>query len=169
MHQSVYYKSPLGILQITCTGNAVSQVSFVNRKGAEKIQEDEVVIEEPGSPALKKCIDQLDNYFSGRLFEFDLELEQPGTDFQQTVWTELLKIGYGRTESYLSLSKRIGNVKAIRAVGTANGKNNIAIIVPCHRVIGSNGSLVGYGGDLWRKQWLLQHEAKYANGVQTLF
>jgi methylated-DNA-[protein]-cysteine S-methyltransferase len=73
------------------------------------------------------------------------------------------------TISYLELSKRIGNVKAIRAVGTANGNNSICIIVPCHRVIGSNGDLIGYGGDLWRKQWLLEHEGKIANGVQTLF
>ena len=169
MNESVYYSSPLGTLQINNAGNAISGLRFVNRKGAVIMQEDKVVFDKPRSRAIKKCITQLDKYFSGKLFEFDLELAQEGTAFQQNVWNELLKIGYGRTESYLSLSRRIGNVKAIRAVGTANGKNNIAIIVPCHRIIGSNGSLVGYGGDLWRKQWLLEHEAKYANGVQTLF
>ena len=94
---------------------------------------------------------------------------QAGTSFQQTVWAALRHIPHGKTLSYLQLSKNIGNKKAIRAVGAANGKNNIVIIVPCHRVIGSNGTLVGYGGDLWRKQWLLAHEAKYCNGVQMLF
>jgi methylated-DNA-[protein]-cysteine S-methyltransferase len=112
---------------------------------------------------------QLDEYFAGQRIEFDLQVTQTGTSFQQTVWNELCNIPYGKTISYLELSKRIGNVKAIRAVGTANGTNHVSIIVPCHRVIGSNGSLVGYGGDLWRKKWLLEHEAKYAFGVQTLF
>ena len=85
------------------------------------------------------------------------------------MWEQLLKINYGKTISYLELSKRVGDAKAIRAVGTTNGKNQIAIIVPCHRVIGSDGSLTGYAGELWRKKWLLEHEGKYANGVQTLF
>jgi len=169
MNESVYYKSPLGALQISNNGDAIAELSFVNRQGDEKIKEDEVLIEEPASPVIKKCIEQLDQYFSGKLFQFDLPLNQEGTAFQQTVWDALMKIAYGKTESYLSLSKRVGNAKAIRAVGTANGRNNIAIIVPCHRVIGSSGSLVGYGGDLWRKQWLLEHESKYGNGVQTLF
>ncbi|RYF79998.1 MAG: methylated-DNA--[protein]-cysteine S-methyltransferase [Chitinophagaceae bacterium] len=102
-------------------------------------------------------------------FQFKLPIKQAGTTFQQQVWKALQDIGPGKTISYLKLSKQLGNAKAIRAVGTANGKNNIAIIVPCHRVIGSNGSLVGYSGELWRKQWLLQHEAKYLQGVQSLF
>ena len=169
MNESVYYNSPIGILQISNSGNAISELSFVNKHGSVKIKDDEAVFIKPASASIKKCISQLDKYFAGQLFDFNLELQQAGTPFQQSVWSELLKISYGRTESYLALSKRIGNIKAIRAVGTANGKNNIAIIVPCHRIIGSNGSLVGYGGDLWRKKWLLEHEAKYANGVQTLF
>ena len=169
MNESVYYNSPIGILQISNSGNSISELSFVNKHGSVKIKDEEAVFDKPVSVAIKKCIIQLDKYFSGELFDFKLQLDQAGTPFQQSVWSELLKISYGRTESYLSLSKRIGNIKAIRAVGTANGKNNIAIIVPCHRIIGSNGSLVGYGGDLWRKKWLLEHEAKYANGVQTLF
>ena len=108
-------------------------------------------------------------YFSGHRSKFELPLQQQGTGFQQKVWSELQRINYGRTISYLELSKRIENIKAIRAVGTANGCNAISIIVPCHRVIGNNGDLTGYSGDLWRKKWLLDHEAKYANGVQTLF
>ena len=123
----------------------------------------------PKSEIIKACISQLDEYFVGKGFEFDLKLLQPGTPFQQDVWEGLQKIKYGNTLSYLSFSKQLGNAKAIRAVGTANGKNNIAIIVPCHRIIGSNGSLVGYAGELWRKKWLLNHEAKFAHGLQTLF
>ena len=112
---------------------------------------------------------QLEDYFSGKNLKFDLALGQQGTDFQQKVWAELCNISEGKSISYHELSRRLGNVKAIRAAGTANGKNNIAIIVPCHRVIGSNGTLVGYAGGLWRKKWLLEHEAKCCNGLQTLF
>ncbi len=118
---------------------------------------------------IETCCNQLDTYFTGVSKVFNLPLAQNGTIFQQTVWNELLNIPYGKTISYLELSKRIGDVKAIRAVGTTNGKNQIAIIVPCHRVIGSNGQLTGYAGELWRKKWLLEHEARYANGLQTLF
>lgn len=96
-------------------------------------------------------------------------MQQIGTAFQQKVWEELTHIPYGETLSYLELSRRIGDVKAIRAVGTANGRNNLSIVVPCHRVIGQNGQLTGYGGGLWRKDWLLKHEAKWAKGVLTLF
>ncbi|MEO6489409.1 MAG: methylated-DNA--[protein]-cysteine S-methyltransferase [Ferruginibacter sp.] len=169
MEESIHYNSPLGLLQIKCNGTGITEVSFVNKNGKQLIKEDEIVFEEPSSPVLKNCVCQLDDYFSGKLFDFDIELAQAGTAFQHQVWNELKAIPYGRTESYLLLSKKIGNIKAIRAVGTANGKNNIAIIVPCHRVIGSNGDLVGYGGDLWRKKWLLDHEGKFANGVQMLF
>lgn len=167
MSESVYYNSPIGILLIKTSGIAITEVSFVD----EDINSvtDEIILREPSSQILKKCITQLDDYFSGKLFLFNLNLEQKGTVFQQKVWNELLNIKYGRTMSYLSLSKSIGNQKAIRAVGTANGKNNIAIIVPCHRIIGKDGSLVGYAGGLQRKHWLLDHEAKYTNGVQTLF
>lgn len=118
---------------------------------------------------LNSCIQQLDQYFSGKELHFKLPLQQDGTPFQQSVWNALLKINPGETNSYLQLSKNLGNPKAIRAVGTANGANAIAIIVPCHRVIGSQGKLVGYGGGLWRKKWLLDHEAKYCHGVQELF
>ncbi|MEO8770170.1 MAG: methylated-DNA--[protein]-cysteine S-methyltransferase [Ferruginibacter sp.] len=169
MSETVYYKSPLGALSISSEATAIVEVSFANRQTNITVNEDEIKYEKGKSPIIKKCIKQLDEYFAGQRFDFDLELSQAGTLFQQSVWAGLLKINYGRTLSYLSLSKRLGNVKAIRAVGTANGRNNIAIIVPCHRVIGSNGTLVGYGGDLWRKKWLLEHEAKNANGVQLLF
>jgi methylated-DNA-[protein]-cysteine S-methyltransferase len=167
MRETFFYPSPLGRLQITGGNNTIEALIFI----------DDVVNENVGltdtsavrSPALRECINQLDAYFTGTNLEFTVMVTQPGTSFQQKIWLELMNIPCGNTASYLELSKKIGNVKAIRAVGTANGKNNIAILVPCHRVIGSNGNLVGYAGGLWRKKWLLEHEAKFVNGVNTLF
>jgi methylated-DNA-[protein]-cysteine S-methyltransferase len=167
--ETTYYQSPVGILEIQGTDETILAVLFVNSWKGTKLVEDELNFAKPRSAAIKDCIQQLDEYFEGSRTDFTLHTLQSGTGFQQSVWKELCNIPYGRTISYLELSKRLGNVKAIRAVGTANGKNSISIIVPCHRVIGANGSLVGYGGDLWRKKWLLDHEAKHANGVQTLF
>ena len=111
----------------------------------------------------------MDEYFAGKRKKFDLRLTFSGSTFQRKVWGELMNIPFGKHISYLTLSKRIENIGAIRAVGSANGHNKVCIVVPCHRVIGSNGDLVGYGGDLWRKKWLLDHEAKIAHGVQELF
>ena len=165
----VFYQSPLGVLEIRSTGNAISDVLFLNSWKGNKINEAEINFVAPKSPIIKNCIKQLDEYFAGKRTVFSMHTLQVGTNFQQTVWKELCNIPYAKKISYLELSKRIGNIKAIRAVGTANGNNSISIIVPCHRVIGSNGDLIGYGGDLWRKKWLLEHEAKYAYGVQTLF
>lgn len=120
-------------------------------------------------PVLIQCIEQLIQYFHGERRVFELVLNQEGTSFQQEVWSLLLTIPYGKTISYLDLARKTGDPKATRAVASANGRNNIAIIIPCHRVIGSNRDLIGYGGGLWRKRWLLEHEMKYAYGVQTLF
>jgi methylated-DNA-[protein]-cysteine S-methyltransferase len=103
--------------------------------------------------------DQLDAYFAGELEEFALDLQPHGTPFQLRVWEELTRIPYGETISYSELARRLGDPKLVRAVGTANGRNPISIVIPCHRVIGADGSLVGYGGGLERKQWLLEHEA----------
>jgi methylated-DNA-[protein]-cysteine S-methyltransferase len=167
--ETTYYQSPVGILEIRSNGNAISDVLFVNSWKGTKLIEEELNFSKPQSTVIKNCIKQLNEYFAGSRTEFDIDTLHTGTEFQQMVWKELCNIPYGRTISYLELSKRIGNVKAIRAVGTANGNNSISIIVPCHRVIGSNGDLIGYGGDLWRKKWLLDHEGKFANGVQTLF
>jgi methylated-DNA-[protein]-cysteine S-methyltransferase len=167
--ETFYYCSPLG--KLTLTGNNESLTGLVFEKAENAGKGADVSVEQLPivSPVIKKCIAQLDDYFSGRYLCFDIPLHQSGTPFQQKVWEELRNIPAGQTISYLQLSKKLGDPKAIRAVGMANGKNNIAVIVPCHRVIGSNGHLVGYGGDLWRKKWLLQHEAKFLNGVQTLF
>lgn len=166
---SCYFHSPVGALELRSAGNALSHLLFVNTEKRSKQDEAQLSFHEPADAILKDCIQQLQEYFDGKRFTFELPLQQEGTAFQQKVWTALCDIPYGRTISYMDLSKTIGDPKAIRAVGTANGSNNIAIIVPCHRVIGSNGSLTGYGGDLWRKRWLLDHEGKAKNGVQTLF
>ncbi|HSN59418.1 MAG TPA: methylated-DNA--[protein]-cysteine S-methyltransferase [Ferruginibacter sp.] len=169
MIESIYYKSPVGDLKISGNDTSIRELLFVDTNKNGSIENNSRAYLIPTSIVLKNCITQMDDYFSGRNLKFDLTLLQRGTSFQQQVWSELINIPAGQTISYLQLSKNLGNVKAIRAVGTANGKNNIAIIVPCHRVIGSNGDLVGYAGDLWRKKWLLAHEAKYVNGVQSLF
>lgn len=107
---------------------------------------------------LKEAVLQLKEYFAGNLRQFDLRLNPEGTDFQKRVWTELQKVPFGKTISYLELSKKLGDIKAIRAVAAANGKNPLWVVVPCHRIIGSDGSLTGYAGGLWRKKWLLDHE-----------
>lgn len=170
MTASVFYKSPLGAIQLKAQGNILSSALFVSsqKSGISKERQD-LDYEVPDSPILIKCIEQLDLYFSGSELCFNLPHFQTGTDFQQKVWNALLNVRPGNTMSYLQLSNLIGDSKAVRAVGMANGRNSIAIIVPCHRIIGSKGHLTGYAGDLWRKQWLLEHEAKYLNGVQTLF
>lgn len=155
------YQSPVGTLQITCSDTALCALHFL-REG-----EPEVTTE--ANELTQATVQQLDGYFNGNRKLFQIPIVQQGTPFQAKIWTLLQDIPYGRTASYMDLSKRFGDVKAIRAVAAANGKNNIAIIVPCHRVIGSNQSLTGYAGGLWRKQWLLAHEAKFSCGVQQLF
>ncbi|UAY51179.1 methylated-DNA--[protein]-cysteine S-methyltransferase [Ferruginibacter albus] len=165
----IYYKSPVGILEIKSENEFISAILFVNSWKGKKMEESSITFATPSSSVIKTAIKELDEYFAGERKTFSFTMQQNGTEFQQKVWNELLNISYGKTISYLELSKRIGNVKAIRAAGTANGNNNICIAVPCHRVIGSDGSLVGYGGDLWRKKWLLEHEAKFGNGVLNLF
>ena len=158
------YDSPVGLLSIKSSNGFINEILFVPEENASNYFSDDKPTE-----VFKKCSDQLDEYFSGTRQAFDLPLMQSGTDFQQKVWSELMNIPFGKTISYLELSKRINNVKAIRAVGAANGRNNLPIIVPCHRVIGSNGKLTGYSGGLKIKQWLLEHEMKHANGVNLLF
>ena len=161
--ETIYYKSPVGALRITGTDTHINSVCFVNTMNREQTDESKLPFNKSiASIAIQSCADQLDAYFNGQIQMFDLPLQQPGTDFQQSVWAALINIPYGKTTSYLHLSKQLGDVKAIRAVGSANGKNNIAIIVPCHRVIGSGGDMVGYAGDLWRKKWLLAHEAAHS-------
>ena len=122
------------------------------------IMDEEVEISTSIPKELKKAVSQLEEYFDGKRTQFDFKLNPSGTEFQKKVWQELLNIPFGKTCSYLDLSKKLGDVKAIRAVASANGKNPLWIVVPCHRVIGTDGSLTGYAGGLWRKKWLLEHE-----------
>lgn len=140
--------SPLGITKIVGDENGVSEILVLS--------EGEISLEIPKE--LMECVSQLQDYFDGKRTHFTFKLNPKGTDFQQKVWKGLLEIPFGKTMSYLELSKKLGDVKAIRAVASANGKNPLWIVVPCHRVIGSDGSLTGYAGGLWRKKWLLEHE-----------
>lgn len=151
-------KSPLGFTKIVGDQDGITQVTVLNSEEKET----DIIPNE-----LEDCVIQLREYFEGSRKKFDLKLNPLGTDFQKLIWTLLEEIPHGKTLSYLQLSKRLGNVKAIRAVANANGKNPLWIIVPCHRVIGSDGSLTGYAGGLHRKQWLLEHESPYKQ--QSLF
>ncbi|MBK7869142.1 MAG: methylated-DNA--[protein]-cysteine S-methyltransferase [Ignavibacteriales bacterium] len=116
---------------------------------------------EKETPLIKELKKQLDGYFSGKRKDFDLPIQMSGTEFQKSVWNQLLTIPLGETRSYKQQAEIIGNPKAVRAVANANGDNLISIVIPCHRVIGANGSLTGYGGGLDNKQWLLNHENKF--------
>lgn len=158
-----YYQSPVGLLKIGGTDNYIAELSFVDNK-------EQVIHGEPGiSEVMHQCTEELIEFFNGKRKKFDIPVHQEGTAFQQKVWGELLNIPFGKTRSYLEVARALGDEKAIRAVAQTNGKNKIAIIIPCHRVIGSDKSLVGYGGGLWRKKWLLQHEFRVTHGIQTLF
>jgi methylated-DNA-[protein]-cysteine S-methyltransferase len=153
-----YYRTPIGIVRITQTDEFISGIS---------IRDEEYEIEPASTPLLQMAIDQLQEYFDGTRKTFDFPIKQPGTDFQQQVWQCLLNIEYGTTTTYLQQSQQMNNPLAIRAIAAANGKNHLWVVVPCHRVIGSDGSLTGYAGGLWRKQWLLQHEANVMGVGQT--
>jgi len=144
-----HYKSNLGIFRIIASNNGLKQIDFDAGSSNENNK---------NHPILEQTINQLDEYFNGSRKHFDISLDIQGTEFQKRVWTEVSKIEFGRTATYLEIAKKIGDKKAVRAVGLANGKNPIPIIIPCHRIIGSNGKLVGYGGGLWRKEWFLRHE-----------
>jgi len=164
---SVFYRSPLGLLRISATDTYIREVSFIdNLEGSGHDAEE---LKSPIPSILIHCIEQLIQYFQGQRRVFELPVHQEGTEFQQRVWNELSGIPFGKTISYLEQSRRLGDTGAIRAVAAANGRNNISIVVPCHQVIGSKRDLVGYGGGLWRKKWLLEHETKILYGVQTLF
>lgn len=146
--ETVFINSPLGITKIEGDEKGIAIISVLSEgEMSKKIP-----------TVLQEAVSQLQDYFEGNRTEFTFKLNPKGTEFQQKVWQELLNIPFGKTMSYLDLSKKLGDVKAIRAVASANGKNPLWIVVPCHRVIGSDGSLTGYAGGLWRKKWLLEHE-----------
>ena len=144
-------ETPLGMVTVRVNDNgAVVSIAFddtVSAHGERKVAGD------------RRAVDQLDRYFKGELTEFDLELDPEGTDFEKCVWNELRRIPYGSTTTYGEIAARLGDLNATRAVGTANARNPIAVVIPCHRVIGADGELTGYAGGLHRKRWLLAHEA----------
>ena len=148
MNGIAYYLSPVGELAIESEGDKIIAAGFLRDSKQE----------ESSTPVIQQCIDELNEYFyKGRKF-FSIELDLRGTEFQRKVWNALLNIPFGKTISYSDVAMAIGDEKSVRAVGLANGQNPIPIIVPCHRVIGKDGNLVGYGGGLDKKQWLLRHE-----------
>jgi len=150
--------TPLGVAKINGDESGIFSVSILNEDETTSDLIPEI---------LQDCVYQLQEYFNGERKQFNLKLNPQGTEFQKKVWEELQTIPFGKTVSYLELSKQFGDIKAIRAVANANGKNPLWIIVPCHRVIGSDGSLTGYAGGLHRKKWLLEHESPYKQ--QSLF
>lgn len=154
----IYHPTPIGFARIEDEADLVCSITVHENAGDD--------ITNP-SPAILAAARQLDEYFAGERLEFDFPFRQKGSDFQQSVWKHLCDISYGKTISYAQLSKRMNNPLAIRAIASANGKNSLWIVVPCHRVIGSDGNLTGYAGGLWRKQWLLEHEARIQGFGQT--
>lgn len=156
--EEAYIHSPLGVTKITGDENGLVSITVLDEE--EKITD-----------ILPECLEdaayQLKEYFEGSRTTFQLDLNPEGTAFQKKVWQALQDIPYGKTVSYLELSKTLGDIKAIRAIAAANGKNPLWIVIPCHRVIGSDGHLTGYAGGLHRKKWLLDHESPYKQ--QRLF
>lgn len=153
VNESIVYHSPIGYIKIVGNRDYIMAIEFHDELPETFMNEDS-----EDNALLHVAAFQLKAYFEKKLKEFTFPILQPGTHFQMAVWNELLEIPYGKTTTYLHLAKNLGDAKKIRAVGNANGKNNIAIVVPCHRVIGSNNDLIGYAGGLWRKEWLLMHE-----------
>lgn len=143
-----YYQSPIGLIEISGTEKAIVSVRFSEERRAES-----------SCPLIKTCIEQLDEYFKGKRTKFNLPLSLAGTPFQNKVWHALAEIPFGKTRNYKEIATAIQQEKACRAVGSANRRNPVCLLIPCHRVIGKDGSLIGYSGGLWRKEWLLKHES----------
>ena len=154
-----YYQSPIGLIRIVETGGFLTRAEFVEQNPKSKHFQPNGISN--SSTLLEDACRQLDEYFEGKRQKFDLALKPHGTDFQRSAWESLLRIPYGETKSYLQQAESISNPRAIRAIGQANSRNPIPIIIPCHRVIGKNGSLTGYAGGLDRKTRLLAHEHRF--------
>jgi len=146
--QIAYLNTKIGWIEVKGDQNGITSIYFVDEKGKNTDQVE----------FLKDCCSQIERYFDKSLVQFDIQLNFTGTAFQKLVWKQLLAIPYGKTISYASLARQLGDVNKSRAVGLANSKNPVSIIVPCHRVIGANGNLTGYAGGLDKKKWLLEHE-----------
>jgi methylated-DNA-[protein]-cysteine S-methyltransferase len=147
--EKIILNSPLGFVLIEGDEFGISKISVTS---------DETCVSDTIPELFQEIVTQLHEYFEGLRTDFQIKMNPKGTDFQKKVWNELLKIPFGKTVSYQEVTNHLGDPKAIRAVANANGKNPLWIVVPCHRVIGSDGSLTGYAGGLWRKKWLLEHE-----------
>jgi len=148
MKQIDYINSPIGIIEIQASEHGITKLVFADSQNNPVTR----------CEMIDRCKQQLTEYFDGKRREFNLPLDLQGTDFQKSVWTQLVKIPFGQTTAYREIANAVNNPKAVRAVGAANGRNPVSIIVPCHRIIGSNGTLTGYAGGLARKAWLLKHE-----------
>lgn len=157
-YEQCFLKTPIGTAKIVGNHQGIIEISVLN----DEIESSKVV-----PPSLLICFNQLAAYFNGERKNFSIKLNPEGTDFQKKVWDELLNIPFGKRTTYMKQTLNLGNKKAIRAVASANGKNPIWIVIPCHRVVGSDGSLTGYAGGLWRKKWLLEHESP--SGQTSLF
>ncbi len=144
-----YYNSPIGALEVIADELSVKEINFTDVPTPEV---------QHTNRATETCCEQLVEYFQGERRKFTVNINPDGTSFRKKVWAEVLQVEYGETASYMDIAEILDNTGAIRAVGNANGKNKIPIIIPCHRIIGSNGKLTGYAGGLWRKEWLLKHE-----------
>lgn len=156
---TTHLRTPIGWLEVRGDSDAILAVNFVERPGSSRRPRTEA----DALPAVvAACLGQLEEYFQGGRTSFDLPLRLEGTPFQRRIWEALLRVPYGRTTTYRDLAAAVGNARATRAVGGANHRNPVSIIVPCHRVVGSDGGLTGYGGGLWRKEWLLGHERRHA-------
>lgn len=155
-----FYASPLGSIRVKATENSIHEIVFAD-KSAESDLHQPVIIHE--------CIRQLKAYMNGQLRTFDLSINPEGTPFQQTVWEQLRDLPFGTTTTYLKLAEQAGESRNTRAIAGAIARNPLAIVIPCHRVLGSNGSLTGYAWGLVRKQWLLDHEAKVSGTYLKLF
>ncbi len=149
MKHTAVIDSPVGKMKLVADAVGLTSIQFLD---SEEILSEEI------PNALEEVVKQLEEYFDGKRRDFNLRLSPQGTDFQKRVWRELEKIPFGKTVSYKHIATRLGDPKVIRAAASANGKNPTPIIIPCHRVIGSDGSLTGYAGGLYRKKWLLEHE-----------
>lgn len=167
MIRTINIETPIGEMAACATSDGICLLGFTDRRSMGNDLEDlssvfQLKIKRGGNRHLRSLRKQLREYFTGKRKEFSIELITPGTKFQQKVWNELLKIPYGTTSTYLEQAISLNNPASVRAVAGANASNRIAIVIPCHRVIGSDGSLVGYGGGLERKRWLIDHERKYS-------
>ena len=158
------YHSPIGVIKMVASEYCIEELVFVEDAAVAQIN-----ITENSPAVIQQCIDELLEYFAGKRRSFTVPINQEGTEFQQRVWKELYEVLFGKNLSYGELAKKMGDPTAVRAAAAANGKNKIAIIVPCHRIVGADRSLVGYAWGKARKKWLLQHEFRLALGVQTLF